>query len=152
MKENLTTWLQAISQKDTPLSWWQAWQGDPNDLSDNGFTPLLFSAWDGNASLMRLLLKKGADPNVTYQGKTLIQLAVESQEPEAILFALSCYQDLSNPFGPGRDIASITRPLGMHGVFLEALTLERERRANCAARNMDDTLPEPTPSRERERL
>ena len=146
-----TTWQQAISRQ-APLSWWETWQGDPNDDSHNGLTPLLFAAWSGDSRLMRLLLERGGDPHRTYQGKNLVQMATESQEPDAILFSLSHYHDLTHPFGPGKSITAITRPLGLKDYFLKALSQERQHRAEEAVSIMDEALPKSTGSREKERF
>ena len=50
---------------------------DVNTKDDKGITPLMYAAWVGSPAAMKLLLDKGADPNLTNSnGSTALMLSV----------------------------------------------------------------------------
>ncbi len=50
---------------------------DPNLHHDNGYTPLAYAAMKGNAQMVELFLRNGADPGqTTREGDTPVELAL----------------------------------------------------------------------------
>jgi ankyrin repeat protein len=57
---------------------------DPNLLSDNGFTPLQYSAMRGNAQMVELFLRNGANVNIlSKEGESAMELALKLGHGEA---------------------------------------------------------------------
>ena len=51
---------------------------DPNLLADNGYTPLMYAAARGNAQMVELLIRNGADVTImSKDGDTALELALK---------------------------------------------------------------------------
>lgn len=142
-------WSQATGDNLPSTCWWQAWEGDPNQAKDNGLTPLLWAAWDGNAPLMAVLYHKGANPQAVFQGKHIIELAIESRNLEAIRVALQLSQDPEMPSTRNGPMADLPCAMGMSQNISHCIQEEMIRRQ---AYRLDQALEAGVKTRERGRL
>jgi ankyrin repeat protein len=56
---------------------------DPNLLADNGYTPLMYAAARGNAQMVELLIRNGADVSImSKEGDTALELALKMGSTE----------------------------------------------------------------------
>jgi len=55
-----------------------------NQVARNGAFPLLMAALSGNAAVVRLLLTRGADPHVTWSGKSLLEISLDVDHADVV--------------------------------------------------------------------
>ena len=142
-------WPEATGSCPPPLGWWHGWEGDPNQPKSNGLTPLLWAAWDGNAPLMAILHHKGANTQAAFQGKEIIELAIESRNLDAIRVAIQLSQDPEQLASKERTLVELPCAIGMTQSISEYVQEEIIRRQ---AYRLDQALEAGTKIRERGRL
>jgi len=64
-----------------------------NVVSEEGSWPLKYAAWEGDPALTRLLLKNGAQPDLTSAGETALHDAVRSDSLETVTLLLDAGAD-----------------------------------------------------------
>ena len=63
-----------------------------NSKTEEGLTPLHYTAYNGNLIISKCLIENGADPNaVTNLGKNIIHLSAEGNQPSLMIFFLLIY-------------------------------------------------------------
>lgn len=142
-------WERVGKGSPPPFAWWDAWEGDPNETRTGGLTPLLLAAWAGNAPLMAILYQKGSNPDDKHQGKGVVELAIESQDMEAIWVALQICNDPEDHSSQGKSMDELPCALGMGPLIRQAVGEEAIRRR---AWGLEAALAAGSQDRERGRL
>ena len=144
-----STLCEAAEQGDLPGVRWHLKNGAPVDeTSQDGWTPLMLSAYQGNVRLIRLLVNSGADVNArNAAGANPLMIAIHSGQWEAVRFLLDNGSDANARTTTGRTPLMIavrrgdprmveallrkgadTNAVDNHGAtaFLEVARLERQ--------------------------
>lgn len=133
--QNFAALVGAIRSKDTAQVK-RLIDGDANlaNMSgEDGRTPLLVAATDGNSEIVSLLARSGASLEATdEQGRTALLLAATKADVSIARALLKAGADPNAKDNEGKDAIALARASGAAGANEFALLIEKTRRANNA--------------------
>ena len=125
---------------------------DPNRALAGGLTPFLMAAWAGQAALLRRLHGLGGRPGPGFQGKSLLDLALESRDGDTIACSLELGETNPAPPDPRGRLMRQAQGLGLAGTLSRLMAREARRRREAVVNRLEHGLPAANQARGRERL